>query len=55
MVCSKLFHKFIVLKTICSTEWMRKSHRVQKMMAKRGAGGESVLIKVNIPIKYLIQ
>ena len=22
------------------------------MMAKRGAGGESVVIKVNIPIKY---
>ena len=38
-----------MLKTICSTEWMRKSHRVQKMMTKRGAGGKSVL---NIPIKY---
>ena len=40
-----------MLKTICSTEWTRKSQRVQKMMAKRDAGGKSVLIKVNIPIK----
>ena len=43
-----------MLKTICSTEWMRKSQRVQRMMAKRGAGGKSIL-NITITIKYLIQ